>query len=150
MSSQLGGRVRSKYRSSDPTLAKRRCDETTCGDVSIHRAKYLAFYDSYRPPYYGTWRKKSKVLNGRRPFVRDTVTVFKTVKEEHSTEKPIDYDFDSDEEWWQEANNAGGSESSDSSRDSIESEPNEVSNGGKAIWLLAFVTLCCFCIISLV
>jgi hypothetical protein len=32
------------------------------------RAKYFHFNNNYRPPYYGTWRKISKIITGRRPF----------------------------------------------------------------------------------
>ncbi|CAG5099763.1 Similar to CHAF1A: Chromatin assembly factor 1 subunit A (Bos taurus), partial [Cotesia congregata] len=36
-----------------------------------HRAKLLFFSENRRPPYYGTWRKKSKSVNPRRPFGKD-------------------------------------------------------------------------------
>uniref|UniRef100_A0A915N7B0 Chromatin assembly factor 1 subunit A dimerization domain-containing protein n=1 Tax=Meloidogyne javanica TaxID=6303 RepID=A0A915N7B0_MELJA len=32
------------------------------------KAKYYDFHDNYRPAYYGTWRRRSKAINGRRPF----------------------------------------------------------------------------------
>jgi chromatin assembly factor 1 subunit A len=49
--------------------------------------KFLLFdpKEYRRPPYYGTWRKRSKNINGRKPFAKDA-DVF-------------DYDVDSDEEW---------------------------------------------------
>jgi hypothetical protein len=34
------------------------------------KAKYYHFYEDYRPPYYGTWRRKSLAITGRRPFSR--------------------------------------------------------------------------------
>ncbi|KAJ1979803.1 hypothetical protein H4R35_001374 [Dimargaris xerosporica] len=47
--------------------------------------KLLQFHENIRPPYYGTWSKISRTLNGRRCFHQD-----KTV---------LDYDFDSEAEW---------------------------------------------------
>ncbi|XP_073833920.1 chromatin assembly factor 1, p180 subunit [Musca autumnalis] len=52
------------------------------------RVKFYKFHDNRRPPYYGTWRKKSKVITGRRPFAQDT--------------KFCDYEVDSDDEWEEE------------------------------------------------
>ncbi|CAG8450132.1 15669_t:CDS:2 [Dentiscutata erythropus] len=34
--------------------------------------KLLQFEENYRPPYYGTWTKSSKIISGRRPFAKDT------------------------------------------------------------------------------
>lgn len=39
-----------------------------------NKAKYYHFHENYRPPYYGTWRKKSEVVTGRRPFVKEIVS----------------------------------------------------------------------------
>ncbi|KAM3721077.1 Chromatin assembly factor 1 subunit [Dirofilaria immitis] len=55
------------------------------GKVKLNRAKLFQFHDNWRPPYYGTWRKRSTVITGRKPFVKDT--------------KVLDYEIDSDEEW---------------------------------------------------
>lgn len=44
-----------------------------------HRAKLLFFSENRRPPYYGTWRKKSKSVNPRRPFGKDEVSVIKFI-----------------------------------------------------------------------
>lgn len=51
------------------------------------RIKYLHFdpKEYRRPPYYGTWRKKSKFIRAKTPFAKDTTL--------------IDYEIDSDEEW---------------------------------------------------
>jgi len=51
------------------------------------RVKYLHFdkKEYRRPPYYGTWRKKSSKIKPRKPFAKD--------------EKLIDYEVDSDDEW---------------------------------------------------
>eukprot|EP01135_Chromosphaera_perkinsii_P006708 Nk52_evm22s559 gene=Nk52_evmTU22s559 len=56
-------------------------DELSC-------LKYLHFAENIRPPYYGTWSKKTKLISGRRPLGKDT-TLF-------------DYDVDSEEEWEEE------------------------------------------------
>lgn len=44
--------------------------------IPLFRVKYLHFdpKEYRRPPYYGTWRKKSKFVTARRPFGRDTVS----------------------------------------------------------------------------
>uniref|UniRef100_T1JTI9 Chromatin assembly factor 1 subunit p150 C-terminal domain-containing protein n=2 Tax=Tetranychus urticae TaxID=32264 RepID=T1JTI9_TETUR len=51
---------------------------------ATYKAKYFDLSD-IRPPYYGTWRKRSKVICGRKPWARDT--------------QFLDYDVDSEEEW---------------------------------------------------
>ena len=38
------------------------------------RMKLLQFHSNVRPPYFGSWRKKSKVISGRAPFKIDKVT----------------------------------------------------------------------------
>ena len=35
------------------------------------RAKLLQFTENQRPPYWGTWTKKSKFVGPRKPFGRD-------------------------------------------------------------------------------
>ncbi|XP_074650107.1 uncharacterized protein LOC141905203 [Tubulanus polymorphus] len=52
------------------------------------KAKLIQFHENYRPPYYGTWRKKSSKLNARDPFRKD--------------ENLFDYEIDSDDEWEEE------------------------------------------------
>ncbi|XP_038221976.1 chromatin assembly factor 1 subunit A [Zerene cesonia] len=52
------------------------------------RPKLLSFHENRRPPYWGTWRKKSVHINPRQPFKMD--------------EKQLDYEVDSDEEWEEE------------------------------------------------
>lgn len=51
------------------------------------RVKYIHFdkTECNRPPYYGTWRKKSRKIRPRNPFAMD--------------EKLIDYEVDSADEW---------------------------------------------------
>ncbi|XP_015175916.1 PREDICTED: chromatin assembly factor 1 subunit A-like [Polistes dominula] len=52
------------------------------------RPKLLQFHENRRPPYWGTWRKKSDSISSRRPFSKDS--------------KLFDYEVDSDEEWEEE------------------------------------------------
>lgn len=49
------------------------------------RAKLLQFHEDVRPPYFGTWQKKSKHISGRSPFNLDNDL--------------LDYDVDSEAEW---------------------------------------------------
>lgn len=44
-------------------------------DLEKHRPKLLQFKENRRPPYWGTWRKRSKILNSRRPFAKDKVRI---------------------------------------------------------------------------
>lgn len=44
----------------------------------LNRAKLFQFHDNWRPPYYGTWRKRSTVITGRKPFAKDT-EVFESI-----------------------------------------------------------------------
>ncbi|XP_052283545.1 chromatin assembly factor 1 subunit A-A-like [Dreissena polymorpha] len=53
-----------------------------------HRVKFLRFQENTRPPYYGTWRKKSSKLTPRNPFKQD--------------QGLFDYEVDSDDEWEEE------------------------------------------------
>lgn len=39
----------------------------------LYRAKFFKFSENRRPPYYGTWRKKSKTINARKPLAIDSV-----------------------------------------------------------------------------
>jgi chromatin assembly factor 1 subunit A len=50
-----------------------------------NRYKFLGFHEDVRPPYRGTWSKRSSLVTGRRPLGKDT--------------KYLDYDIDSEEEW---------------------------------------------------
>lgn len=38
-----------------------------------YRAKFLKFEENRRPAFYGTWRKSSKNIKARNPFVTDSV-----------------------------------------------------------------------------
>ncbi|XP_069137308.1 chromatin assembly factor 1 subunit A-like [Argopecten irradians] len=62
-------------------------DEDVVKKVTYH-CKLLQFHTNYRPPYYGTWRKKSKTVNPRNPWKQD--------------KDLFDYEVDSDDEWEEE------------------------------------------------
>ncbi|PIK44188.1 putative chromatin assembly factor 1 subunit A-like [Apostichopus japonicus] len=49
------------------------------------KAKLLQFHENHRPPYFGTWRKRSVSVTGRKPFAKD--------------KDQLDYEVDSDDEW---------------------------------------------------
>lgn len=44
--------------------------------VEKQRPKLLQFCENQRPPYWGTWRKHSKIINPRRPFFKDMVSLY--------------------------------------------------------------------------
>ena len=46
------------------------CDNKSC----LYVAKLLQFSENTRPAYYGTWRKKSTHVSGRKPFGTDNVS----------------------------------------------------------------------------
>lgn len=58
-----------------------------------NRYKFLSFCEDVRPPYYGTWSKKSKFITGKKPFGIDTAQ--------------LDYDVDSEGEWEEEDGDIG-------------------------------------------
>jgi hypothetical protein len=51
--------------------------------------KFFKFYENVRPPYFGTFTKRSAIVRPRRPFAKDHTLV-------------PDYDNDSDDEWEEE------------------------------------------------
>uniref|UniRef100_A0A1S4GBK2 Uncharacterized protein n=1 Tax=Anopheles gambiae TaxID=7165 RepID=A0A1S4GBK2_ANOGA len=52
------------------------------------KTKFFLFEENRRPPYRGTWRKRSCLIKARRPFAQDM--------------KFFDYEVDSDDEWEEE------------------------------------------------
>ncbi|XP_053211233.1 chromatin assembly factor 1 subunit A-like [Panonychus citri] len=72
-----------------------------------YKAKFFDLSD-IRPAYYGTWRKRSKIINGRKPWARDS--------------QFFDYDVDSEEEWdgEDEEGESIASSGSDSSRNGVD------------------------------
>uniref|UniRef100_A0A182VWB2 DBINO domain-containing protein n=1 Tax=Anopheles minimus TaxID=112268 RepID=A0A182VWB2_9DIPT len=71
-------------------------DENVCHQIEVDpgkmkqkfKTKFFLFEENRRPPYRGTWRKRSACIKARRPFVQDT--------------KYFDYEVDSDDEWEEE------------------------------------------------
>merc|ERR1712226_541364 len=71
-------------------------------------AKLLQFHENERPPYWGTWSKKSNTIHARRPFARDS--------------HYLDYEYDSDDDWEEEEQ---GESLSDEENDVEEDEEKE-------------------------
>lgn len=74
------------------------------------RAKLLQHHEDIRPPYFGTWQRKSKVITGRRPFALD--------------EEVFDYEVDSEAEW--DIGGPGESLKGDDSEDDEELDDYEI------------------------
>ena len=87
--------------------------------VVPNRYKFLGFHEDVRPPYRGTWSKRSSFVTGRRPLGKDT--------------KYLDYDVDSEEEW-EEGDDEDGEDlvDGDDGADEEEDMLNEDDNDG---WL---------------
>ena len=58
--------------------------------VKVKR-KILLFHENHRPPYCGSWRKKSTLIRARRPLAQDKTQ--------------LEYEYDSDEDWEEVRNN---------------------------------------------
>ncbi|XP_068622556.1 chromatin assembly factor 1 subunit A-like [Battus philenor] len=78
------------------------------------RPKLLSFHENRRPPYWGTWRKRSEFVKPRRPFQQD--------------EKQLDYEVDSDEEWEEEQEGESIDGSAAGSDDEQDGDEYEVDN----------------------
>lgn len=99
------------------------------------KAKLFQFHDNYRPPYYGTWRKRSECIKGRRPFAKDTnVYYFANGLNVGCLQflcisisflsQILDYEVDSDEEWEEDDGDAD-----DCDKDDFDEEEKEVCFG---------------------
>ncbi|XP_017491368.1 PREDICTED: chromatin assembly factor 1 subunit A-B, partial [Rhagoletis zephyria] len=88
--------------------------EETHAPIEHFRAKFYKFHENRRPPYYGTWRKRTSVIKPRRPFVQDT--------------KHFDYEVDSDLEWEEEEPGESLDGSDDEKEKESEDEDYEVDN----------------------
>ncbi|CAH2234329.1 jg7468 [Pararge aegeria aegeria] len=88
----------------------------TCDSVPHEklRPKLLAFHDNRRPPYWGTWRKKSSFIKARQPFKTD--------------EKLLDYEVDSDDDWEEEQDGESIDGSAAGSDDEQDADEYEVDN----------------------
>ena len=49
-------------------------DSEVVSRTNLMKAKLLQFNENNRPPYYGTWRKKSKHICPKNPFKQDEVS----------------------------------------------------------------------------
>lgn len=81
-------------------------------EAKIYKAKFLKFHENYRPAWFGTWRKRSRRVTGRRPFGKDG--------------KMLNYEVDSEEEWEEEE--AGESIKGSDSEHSNEEDNYEIDN----------------------
>lgn len=85
--------------------------EGSQGDKKTYRAKLLQFVENNRPAYFGTWRKTSRSVSGRRPFAKDL--------------DQFDYDLDSDDEWEEEEKGEELKDSDSEERVDDEEEDND-------------------------
>ena len=85
--------------------------EGSQGEKKTYRAKLLQFVENNRPAYFGTWRKKSRSVGGRRPFGRDL--------------NYFDYDLDSDDEWEEEEQEKGEELKDSDSEERVEDEEED-------------------------
>ncbi|OMH82520.1 hypothetical protein AX774_g4001 [Zancudomyces culisetae] len=87
---QIGRLARQRIRQTLQENYRQRVDEMELGQelgpVAIGNIKILGDTGSARPFYMGPWDKSAKVVNGRRPFVKET-------------SGEVDYDVDSSVEW---------------------------------------------------
>lgn len=83
-------------------------DESNVVAKKVYKAKLLQFVENVRPPYFGTWRKRSDTITGRRPMVKDS--------------GHFDYDVDSDDEWEEEEK---GESIRDSDSEKSDNEDND-------------------------
>lgn len=74
------------------------------------RARLLQFCEDVRPPYFGTWQKKSTIITGRRPDKQDN--------------EVFDYEVDSEAEW--DIGGPGESLKGDDSEDDEELDDYEI------------------------
>ncbi|VDD81839.1 unnamed protein product [Mesocestoides corti] len=75
------------------------------------KAKLFQFVENYRPAYYGTWRRRSYVIKGRRPFSKDHLQ--------------LDYEVDSDDEWEEEEPGENISQSEGEEEEDLDDDDDE-------------------------
>ncbi|XP_076250403.1 chromatin assembly factor 1 subunit A-A-like isoform X1 [Rhynchophorus ferrugineus] len=93
----------------DKDLGETICDSTS--NVKKMRAKFFLFHENRRPPYFGTWRKKSDIIRPRKPLVEDT--------------KYFNYEEDSDDDWEEEEQGESLDVSGDEDDKDIENEQDD-------------------------
>lgn len=74
------------------------------------RVRLFQYHEDVRPPYFGTWQKRSKLVTGRRPFGQDGAV--------------FDYEVDSEAEW--DIGGPGESLKGDDSEDEEELDDYEI------------------------
>jgi hypothetical protein len=72
-----------------------------------NKYRFLSFHEDYRPPYRGTWSKRSKLVTGRTPFNKDSTY--------------LDYDYESEDEW-EEGDDEVGEDVDDDAKNQEEEE----------------------------
>jgi hypothetical protein len=82
----------------------------------VRNFKLLQFHSDYRPPYWGTFSKKSMLIRARKPYTQDPTV--------------LDYDYDSEAEW--EDEESGEELNSEDDGEEEESEDSEEEDG----WLV--------------
>lgn len=106
----------------------------------FYRAKFFKFSENRRPPYYGTWRKKSETVHARKPLALDSVMTIQFVLLLFNlisfsfylfnlyNVQQLDYEVDSDDEWEEEE--PGESLHGSDDEKEVESEDDyEIDNG---------------------
>lgn len=83
--------------------------------INNPKMKLFQFFENHRPAYYGTWRKKSSVINGRKPFCNG--------------EKSINYEYDSDQDWEEEPSDAEECKSDEEDNENEEDDDLEENDG---------------------
>jgi len=73
-----------------------------------NKYRFLSFHGDCRPPYRGTWTKKSAIVTGKTPFRKDTAA--------------CDYDYDSEAEWEEGDEEMGENVDDDSKNDEDEAD----------------------------
>jgi len=92
-------------------------------DVEVlNKRKFLLFQEDVRPPYWGTWSKRSAIVTGRRPFAKDTSF--------------LDYEYDSEAEW-EEGDDEEGEDVENDIGDDEEDKEVEDADENEDGWLAA-------------
>ncbi|KAE8631413.1 hypothetical protein XENTR_v10001183 [Xenopus tropicalis] len=106
----------------DPVLGSNMVIEGHVKDIGVPerikfgRMKLLQFCENYRPAYWGTWNRRSRVINPRQPWIQDTGI--------------LDYEADSDEEWEEEEPGESLSHSEGENEDDDPKEEDEEDDDG--------------------
>ncbi|KAI3419660.1 hypothetical protein GPALN_004096 [Globodera pallida] len=83
-------------------------------NIDALKPKYYHFHDNYRPPYLGTWRRRSAQITGRRPF---------------GQEETLNYEENSDDDWEEEPDDADECKSDEEDIEKDEDMDEEENDG---------------------